>query len=71
MSSGIRGYSVFVSIPRLGFGFDKNRDSIKIGIRFSPNRYECGSALLNLGEGEGVGAKLNRLRLETNYELMI
>ena len=27
--------------------------------------------VINLGEGEGVGAKLNRLRLETNYELMM
>ena len=27
--------------------------------------------VINLGEGEGVGAKLNRLRLETKHELMI
>ena len=30
--------------------------------------YECGSPQLNLG-GVEVGVKLNRLRLETNYEL--
>ena len=26
--------------------------------------YECGSSQFNLGEGEGVGAKLNRLQIK-------